>query len=72
MYTDVYPVLSETSDKGIIELPFVDNDYKNVKAALYAYSFGTISFLELLAIFERTLNVTPSNGSSETEMVDRQ
>jgi len=43
-----------------------------MEAVLYAYLFGTISFLELLAIFERSLNVTPSNGSSETEMVDRQ
>jgi hypothetical protein len=72
VHTDVYPALSETSNKGILEPPFVDNDYKNMEAALYAYSFGTISFLELLAIFERTLNVTPSNGSSETEVVDRQ
>jgi hypothetical protein len=26
---------------------------------MYAYMFGAISFLELLTIFERTLNVTP-------------
>ena len=35
------------------------DDYEQMHALLYAYRFGTIGFLELLAAFEEILQIQP-------------
>ena len=58
---EVCPAPSETPNTPTAEQQSIGDDYKKLEAFLYAYMFGAISFLELLTIFEHTLNVTPAD-----------
>jgi hypothetical protein len=53
--TEVYPL--ETHDERADQLKSIEHGYKNMETALYAYMFGAIGFLELLTIFESSLNI---------------
>lgn len=42
--------------------------YERMCRALYAYRFGTIGFLDLLATFEKALDIKPLDGHPIAEM----
>jgi hypothetical protein len=58
-----------------IEEPYVDisvDTYERMCALLYAYRFGTISFLELLDKFEEMLNIRPPPTTSPQHLSEKE
>jgi hypothetical protein len=43
-------------------------DYEKMYSLLYAYRFGTIGFLELLAAFEEILHIQPPQASHRSDV----
>jgi hypothetical protein len=53
-----------------IEIP--QHAYEAMCRALYAYRFGTISFLELLDKFEEVLNIRPPPATSLKHLSEKE